>query len=89
MNGELTNFILRDATNDDLNQIIEYVKLRRNNLSKQNTRSLRIGAAVTFDSHRLGRQVAGTVESIKVKNVIVATQYGRYRVPANMLTLAE
>ena len=85
MQATIRDFILRDATNDDLNEIIEYVKMRRQSLSRQNTMTLRKGANVQFTSSRSGRVIQGVVEDIKIKNVIVSTPLGRYKVPGNML----
>jgi hypothetical protein len=42
---------------------------------------------VSFVSNRNGQKYSGTVDSIKIKNAIVATPMGRYRVPCNMLTV--
>lgn len=85
MQTEIRDFILRDASNEDLNEIIEYVKLRRQSLSRQNTMTLRRGANVQFTSSRSGQVIRGVVEDIKIKNVIVSTPLGRYKVPANMI----
>ena len=86
MQDNIRDFILRDASNDELNQIIEFVKMRRQVLSRQNTFTLRKGANVRWSSSRNGGQVMqGVVEDVKIKNVIVATAQGRWKVPANML----
>lgn len=82
---QIRDFILRDATNEDLNAIIEFVKLRRQSLSRQNTMTLRRGANVQFTSSRSGQVIRGVVEDVKIKNVIVSTALGRYKVPANMI----
>lgn len=86
MQDNIRDYILRDANNDDLNQIIEFVKMRCQVLSRQNTFTLRRGATVRWSSTRNGGMVMqGTVEDIKIKNVIVATAQGKWKVPANML----
>lgn len=79
------DFILRDATVLDTSELIELIKLRRNNLSKRTAASIALGDNVTFTSSRTGQRVSGTVEKVAIKNVIVRTALGRYRVPANML----
>jgi hypothetical protein len=84
---EVRDYILRHATNEELSEIIDYVKLRRQALSRQTTRALSRGVTVSFTSSRTGQLVTGTVEDIKIKNVIVATAQGRWKVPANMLTV--
>ena len=72
-------------SNDDLNQVIEAIKLQRTYLSRQTVRSLRVGDAVEFEG-RGGVTVRGTVEKINRKTVIVAEPgYGRWRVTAGLL----
>jgi len=83
-----SSIMFGNFTNDQLNSIMTAVKYARAQLTKQTASSLRIGASVKFTSSRSGRVVTGTVESIKIKNVIVNTALGRYRVPANMLEAA-
>jgi hypothetical protein len=48
-------------------------------------RSLVIGDKVSFTG-RGGRLVTGTVDKVKIKNVLVDTGMGRWNVPASMLT---
>lgn len=83
-----SSIMFGNFTNDQLNSIMTAVKYARAQLTKQTASSLRIGANVKFTSSRSGRVITGTVESIKIKNVIVNTALGRYRVPANMLEAA-
>ena len=71
-------------TNDELNQIIEAVKLKRQYLSRQAVRSFRVGDKVQFTS-RGGVPVGGTVKKVNRKYIIVDTALGGYRVPATML----
>lgn len=71
-------------TNDELNQIIEAVKLKRQYLSKQAVRSFRVGDKVQFTS-RGGVPVGGTVKKVNIKYVICDTPVGQYKVPATML----
>jgi len=80
-----SSIMFGELTNDQLDSVISAVKYARAQITKQNARTLRIGANVKFTSHRTGQTITGTVESIKIKNVIVSTSLGRYRVPANML----
>lgn len=74
-------------SNDDLNSIMDAVKYARSKLGRAKLRSFAIGAVVKFTSQRNGREYRGCVEDVKIKNVIVATTEGRFRVPANMLEL--
>ena len=71
---------------DELNQIIDAVKLRRNQLHSLDARSLKIGDRVSFQG-RYGRTEKGTVEKIKIKYVLVRTDSGtRWNVPGSHLT---
>lgn len=74
-----------DFTNDQLDSIMSAIKFRRSQISKQNKRALTIGSQVKFTSNRNGVTYSGVVEKIAIKNVIVRTPLGGYRVPANML----
>ena len=74
-------------TNDQLDAVLQAVKFAREQLRKEVRRELRIGCTVSFISNRNGQKHSGTVDSIKIKNAIVTTPMGRYRVPCNMLTV--
>ena len=74
-----------DAT--DLDQVIQAVKMRRNQLHCENARALNIGDRVEFEG-RGGRTEKGTVRKIKIKYVLVETDRGsRWNVPGSHLTL--
>ena len=73
-----------DLSNTELNSIIDAVKFARANLIRQNARELRIGSQVRFTG-RGGRVVTGTISAIKIKNAVVATPTGNWRVPMNLL----
>jgi hypothetical protein len=72
-------------TNEQLSSIIDAVKFARAQLARKVATSLRAGATVKFTSNRNGVTYQGTLEKIKLKNAIVATQQGRYNVPMSML----
>ena len=83
---ELTRAIIKgNYTNDELTEIIEAVKYAPSQLGRNVTFQLRPGDTVSFVG-RGNRTVTGTVSDIKIKNVIVSTPTGKWRVPANMLT---
>jgi len=65
-----------NLSNDQLDSIIHAVKFRRNELLKQNKRSLTIGSEVKFVSSRTGQTIIGKVFNAGFTN---------WRVPANML----
>ena len=73
-------------TNDDLNAIARSIQFARSQLVHEVKRDLSPGVTVTFRD-RYGSRVTGTVESIMIKNAIVSTTRGRYRVPCNMLEM--
>ena len=75
-------------TNEQLNSINDAVKFARARLGDQVRHQLRIGSPVKFTSNRNGQVYKGILESIKIKNAIVQTQLGKYRVPMNMLEAA-
>ena len=73
-------------TNDDLNAIAKSIQFARSQLVHEVKRDLSPGVTVSFRD-RYGSRVTGTVESIKIKNAIISTTRGRYRVPCNMLEM--
>ena len=74
-------------SNDELNQIVEAIKLKRTHLAKTMARSFTKGDMVQFKS-RTGGKVNGTVVKVNIKYIIVDAHVGgtRYKVPASMLT---
>ena len=71
---------------DELNRVIDAVKLRRNSLHAIDAHSLKIGDRVFFTG-RHGVLEHGTVEKIKIKYVLVRTDSGqRWNVPGSHLT---
>ena len=78
--------LIYQMDNDQLNQVIEAIKLKRTHLAKQAVRSFRIGDIVGFTGKR-GQQVSGKVKKINQKYILIdcGTQ-GQWRVPGNHLT---
>ena len=72
-------------TNQQLDEIADAVKYARASLGHYVAKTLRPGTQVKFTSSKNGKVYLGTVDSIKIKNAIVTTALGRYRVPMNML----
>ena len=76
-----------DAT--DLDQVIQAVKMRRNQLHHQNANKLRPGDRVEFEG-KGGRTLQGTVSKVKIKYVLVACDNGqRWNVPGSHLNLVK
>ena len=71
--------------NDQLRELIETVQYARAQLGKDIKRQLQPCASVSFVSNRSGQRVLGTVERVAIKNIVVRTALGLYRVPANMI----
>jgi len=73
--------------NDQLNQVVEAIKLKRQFFAKQAIRSFVIGDMVQF-TNKIGGKVNATVEKVNKKYVVVSTHIGgeKWRVPATMLT---
>ena len=78
-----------DFTNDQLDSILMSIKFRRRQIGQEVKRELRPGVKVSFVSNRNGQKYVGTVDSIKIKNAVVSTSLGRYRVPCNMLVVED
>jgi hypothetical protein len=74
--------------NDQLKDLIETVQYARAQLGKDIKRQLQPGVSVSFVSNRSGQRVLGTVERVAIKNIVVRTALGLYRVPANMIEVA-
>jgi hypothetical protein len=87
--GTINGAIMRGGwTDDQLSSMIDAIKFARSQLGRAKLRSFGIGDSVKFTSNKNGRTYQGVVEGVKIKNVIVATSMGRFRVPANMLEAA-
>ena len=75
-----------NMNSEELESVIESVKLRRNQLHFADAHSLRVGQRVSFQG-RHGITEKGTVRKIKIKNVLVETDRGqRWNVPGSHLT---
>ena len=77
-----------NLTNDELSSVIDAVKFARAQMTKQKTRTFKLGDSVKFTSNRNGLTYVGTVRKVKIKFVLVNTPGGLFNVPANMLEAA-
>ena len=84
-----TAIVTGNLTNDELTSIIDAVKFARSRLTNQIKFAIKVGATVEFTSQKTGMTYTGTVEKIAIKYVTVNTGQGRWRVPANMLSVKE
>ena len=75
--------------NDELNKVVEAVKLRRNQLHFTDAHNLKFNDRVSFTG-RHGITETGTVQKVKIKYVLVKTDRGqRWNVPGSHLTLIK
>ncbi len=90
MNNALTAIkAIHKADRNELDQIVEAVKLQRTFLAKQSARTFSIGDAVQFTG-RGNRTVVGTVQKVNPKTVVVdSPTQGRWKVTASMLQTLE
>jgi len=72
----------------ELDSIAQALKFARAQLARQQIRACVKGDQVRFTNPKTGAIFCGTVDRVKIKNVIVATPQGRYNVPANLLEFA-
>ena len=88
MNNLVTKSVelIYQMDNDQLNEVIEAIKLKRTHLTKQAVRSFMIGDIVSFTGKR-GVDVSGKVKKIAQKYVTVdCGAQAQWRVPGNHLT---
>jgi hypothetical protein len=77
-----------NLTNIELSSVIDAVKFARTQMTKQKTRTFKLGDSVKFTSNRNGMTYTGTVRKVKIKYILVGTNAGVFNVPANMLESA-
>lgn len=79
--------LIYQMDNNELNQVIEAIKLKRTHLARQASRSLMVGDTVTFDAKMRG-QVTGQVVKVNRKTVQIRCNrtQGLWKVTASMLT---
>ena len=75
-------------TNDDIERVAQALKHARAQVGREVKHQLAPGASVKFYHPKQNFYIAGTVNRIKQKYVLVDTPKGRYNVPANLLEVA-
>jgi len=87
--NSLTRAIMTgDFTNQDIDALIQAVKIARTHLGEKNKQAVTIGTNVNFTS-RTGRNFTGVVTKVAIKNITVRTVDGGYVVPANMVRVVD
>jgi hypothetical protein len=78
--------LIRDMNNDEINQVVEAIKLQRTYNARSATRSLMVGDTVTFDAKTRG-VITGKVLKINIKTVQVRCNrtQGLWKVTASAL----
>jgi hypothetical protein len=84
----ITELMSGSLTNDDIERVAQALKHARAQVGRQVKRQLAPGASVKFYHPKQNFYIAGTVNRIKQKYVLVDTPRGRYNVPANLLEMA-
>jgi hypothetical protein len=85
---EINQAILAGNFNmEELRSIWDTVKLANKRASEMKARDFVVGDKVKF-AGRGNRHYTGIVTKIAIKNLVVQTEQGAFRVPANMLEAA-
>ena len=85
-NVQIAITAIRNMTPDEINQVVEAIKLQRTYNARTATRSLMVGDTVTFDAKTRG-VITGTVTKINTKTVQVRCNrtQGLWKVTASVL----
>ena len=76
-------------TDSQLSSIIDAVRYARANLVKQARHAIPVGSDVQFYSTKRGITLRGKVAKVALKYATVSTGQGLWKVPMNMLSVAE
>ena len=76
--------LVQNMDADQVDQLVQAIKLRRNRINQTAIRTVQVGDNVKFTG-RNGNVVSGSVTKKAIKYVTVDTGAGRWKVPANML----
>jgi len=79
--------LIYQMDSNQLNEVVEAIKLKRTHLAKQVARSIVIGDIVSFNGRR-GQTVTGKVTKVNQKTVVVrdSNTQTQWKVTASMLT---
>ena len=79
---------IRNMNMDELNSVVEAVKMQRTWLAKTTARALAVGDTVEFTG-RNGVTHTGTVTKINPKTVLVKEGYTTWKVTASLLKMVD
>jgi hypothetical protein len=71
---------------NEINSVVEAIKLRRTFIARQTVFSFNVGDNVEFDAR--GGTIKGTITKKAIKNITVDTGRGKWRVSATLLRKA-
>ena len=79
--------LIYQMDSDQIDQVVEAIKLKRTHLAKTVARSIVVGDIVSFNGRR-GQTVSGKVTKVNQKTVVVrdSTTQIQWKVTASMLT---
>ena len=79
--------IRRLESSDQINQVIEAIKLQQTWVAKNAARSVQVGTLVTFEGRR-GNTVTGEVTKVNQKTIVVrdTNTQAQWKVTASMVT---
>ena len=83
-----TMHLVQNMTATQVDDIVEAIKLRRTRMHRDAVHVLNVGDKVKFTG-RGNAIVTGTITKKAVKNVIIDTGAGKWRVPASIVTTME
>lgn len=83
-----TMHLVQNMTAKQVNDVVEAIKLRRTRMHRDAVHVLNVGDKVKFTG-RGNKTVTGTITKKAVKNVIIDTGAGKWRVPASIVTTME
>ena len=75
-------------SNDELNSVVDAVKYMRAQIAKRNVWTLVKGMKVKWTSSKTGTTMAGTINKVNRKFIVVGVGTTNWRVPASMLSAA-
>lgn len=78
--------LVYQMNNDQLNQLVEAIQLKRQYLTKQATRSFLVGDTVRFKSSKTNTIKTGTITKVARKYITIdCGPFDSWRVPGNMV----
>ena len=79
--------LIAKASRQDLDKVFKSIQSRETVLTRNATKSFRVGQRVQFDSSKKG-QVVGTIEKINSKTIIVKSGSTKWKVTPSLLSPA-